>query len=249
MPSNRNNNSGTPVSISAFKSLQVVACENPFPSLSPCPLMNINTHEGKNIRGVLGYGSIGRQCARLGQALGMDVYAYTLSEKKTPASRRNDTYCVPGTGDPEGLIPSKWFSGSSKQDIDNFLAQDLDLLIISLPLNSATRGLLSTEQFQILGRKPNKTFVSNIARGPIVDDAALVHALETGLIRGAAIDVADPEPLPEGHILWEAPNLFITPHIAWMSSQYWDNLSNLLLQNLDRLARGESVINPDKRAS
>jgi hypothetical protein len=74
--------------------------------------------------GILGYGAIGRQCARLGQALGMEVYAYTRSEKATPESRQDDSYCVPKTGDPDGLIPTKWFHGGSKEAVNEFLAQD-----------------------------------------------------------------------------------------------------------------------------
>ncbi|KAJ4133017.1 hypothetical protein NW754_015828 [Fusarium falciforme] len=197
--------------------------------------------------GILGYGGIGRQCARLGQALGMEVYAYTLRERPTAESRRDETYCVPGTGDPEGVIPSKWFSGGTSQDVDHFLEQDLDLLVVSLPLGDATRGLLGAEQFKVLGKNHGKTFVCNIARGPIIDTDALVNALENGLIQGAAVDVTDPEPLPEGHALWKAPNFFLTPHISWQSSKYWDNLSGLLLENLDRLATGRPLLNVEKR--
>ena len=193
--------------------------------------------------GILGYGGIGRQCARIGQALGMEVYAYTLRERKTPESRKDLTYCVPGTGDLDGLIPTKWFFGSSREDVNHFLAQDLDLLVVSLPLNDATRGLIGPEQFQIMSKK--KTFLSNIARGAIVNTDALVDALEAGHIRGAALDVTEPEPLPKGHPLWKAPNVFITPHVAWQSSKYWDNLADLLLKNLERLANGQNVINPE----
>ncbi|KAF4978486.1 hypothetical protein FZEAL_5132 [Fusarium zealandicum] len=199
--------------------------------------------------GILGYGGIGRQCARLGQALGMEVYAYTLRDRPTPESRRDDMYCIPGTGDPDGLIPTKWFSGGSKDDIDNFLGQDLDLLVISLPLTDNTRQLLSTEQFQILSKNRNKTFVSNVARGPIIDTDALVYALENGLVRGSAADVTDPEPLPKGHPLWKAPNFFLTPHISWLSSRYWVNFSGLLLENLERLATGRPVLNRDNGKS
>ena len=199
------------------------------------------------LRGILGYGGIGRQCARLGQALGMEIYAYTLRPRLTPDSRRDATYCVPGTGDPDGLMPSKWFSGSSRAAVDHFLAQDLDLLVVALPLSDATRALLGPEQFRILSRNRNKTFVTNIARGAIIDDAALIHALETGLVRGAAIDVAEPEPLPKGNPLWKAPNLFITPHVAWQSTRYWENLSDLLLRNLEKLASGQTVINMEKK--
>ncbi|CAM1501823.1 Fc.00g038070.m01.CDS01 [Cosmosporella sp. VM-42] len=206
--------------------------------------MDVEVSNGRRM-GILGYGGIGRQCARIGQALGMEVYAYTLRERKTAESRKDTTYCVPGTGDSDGLIPAKWFSGSSKDDVNNFLAQDLDLLVVSLPLNDATRGLIGPEQFQIMSKK--KAFLSNIARGSIVDTDALVDALNSGHIRGAALDVTEPEPLPKGHPLWKAPNVFITPHIAWQSSKYWDNLADLLFKNLEKLAGGRQVINPEVR--
>ncbi|KAF4878607.1 D-2-hydroxyacid dehydrogenase [Colletotrichum siamense] len=160
--------------------------------------------------GILGYGAIGRQCGKIAQAMGMEVYAFTRSEKATPESRKDDSYVVPGTGDPDGLVPSKWFHGASKEAVNNFLAQDLDLLVIGMPLTSETTGLIGKEQFEILSKK--KTFVSNIARGPLIQTDALIEALETGKIRAAALDVTDPEPLPKDHPLWKAPNVFITPH-------------------------------------
>ncbi|KAI8312624.1 D-2-hydroxyacid dehydrogenase [Colletotrichum sp. SAR11_240] len=160
--------------------------------------------------GILGYGAIGRQCGKIAQAMGMEVYAFTRSEKATPESRKDDSYVVPGTGDPDGHVPSKWFHGASKEAVNNFLAQDLDLLVIGMPLTSETTGLIGKEQFEILSKK--KTFVSNIARGPLIQTDALIEALETGKIRAAALDVTDPEPLPKDHPLWKAPNVFITPH-------------------------------------
>ncbi|KAK0610649.1 hypothetical protein B0T17DRAFT_500158 [Bombardia bombarda] len=185
--------------------------------------------------GILGYGAIGRQCARLGRALGMDVYAYTRNPKLTPESRRDDSYCVPGTGDPEGLLPGKWFHGESRQSIDEFLAQDLDLLVVSLPLTKASRGVLGRGQFEILSKK--KTFVANIARGEHVDTDALVDALNEGKIRGAALDVTDPEPLPDGHKLFEAKNVFITPHVSWQTPHYFERVTAIMERNLGALAR------------
>lgn len=157
----------------------------------------------------MGYGAIGRQCARVARSLGMEVLAYTRTEKPTPESRRDDSYCVPGTGDPEGLIPTRWFHGASRDAVDDFLAQDLDILVVSLPLTESTRGILSYRQFELLSKR--RTFVCNIARGGHIDQEALLQALERGQIRGAAIDVTDPEPLDSQNPLWKAPNLLITP--------------------------------------
>ncbi|ROW02540.1 hypothetical protein VMCG_06152 [Cytospora schulzeri] len=138
--------------------------------------------------GILGYGAIGRQIARVASSMGMEVYAYTRSPRTTPKARKDDSYCVPGTGDPDGLIPTKWFHGTSVcADINNFLDQDLDILVLSLPLTSETHGIISHEQFQILSKK--KTFLSSVARGESINTDALMKALETGQIAGAANDL------------------------------------------------------------
>ncbi len=191
--------------------------------------------------GILGYGAIGRHCAKLGQALGMEVYAYTRSEKPTLESRKDDSYCVAGTGDPDGLIPAKWFHGSSREAVNEFLAQDLDLLVLSLPLTEATMYLLGRAQFEILSRK--KTFVSNIARGRHIDTEALLEALREGKIRGAALDVTDPEPLPDGHPLFKTPNVFISPHVSWQTPHLFSRIQKILEKNLNSLVNGEPLIN------
>ncbi|KAI1491564.1 D-isomer specific 2-hydroxyacid dehydrogenase [Biscogniauxia mediterranea] len=192
--------------------------------------------------GILGYGAIGRQCARLATALGMEVYAYTRSERPTTESRRDDSYCVPGTGDPHGLLPAKWFHGADRESVNQFLGQDLDILVISVPLTAETKHIISDEQFEILGRR-KKTFVSNIARGGHINQEALLRALQTGQIRGAALDVTDPEPLPKDHPLWKAPNLLITPHVSWKSNTFFSRLLSILETNLGNLAAGRPLIN------
>ncbi|KAL2263938.1 hypothetical protein VTK26DRAFT_4125 [Humicola hyalothermophila] len=198
--------------------------------------------------GILGYGAIGRQVARLAAALGIEVYAYARSARPDAASRRDDdSYRVPGTGDPEGAIPAKWFHGGSREEVNAFLAQDLDVLVLSLPLTDATRHVLGREQFEILARK--RTFVVNVARGAVVDTDALVEALKEGKIRGAALDVTDPEPLPDGHPLWSAENCFITPHVSWQTPRLYERIKDLLEQNLERLAQGKRMINAVDRVN
>lgn len=175
--------------------------------------------------------------------MGMEVYAYTRSEKPTPESRRDDSFCVPGTGDPDGLLPAKWFHGGDKQSINDFLAQDLDLLVIAMPLTKSTTGVLAREQFEILSKNKRKTYVANVARGGHIVTDDLIDALETGKIRGAALDVTDPEPLPQDHPLWRAPNVFITPHVSWATPYYWDRALQLIETNLERMYEGKPLIN------
>ncbi|KAK6843812.1 D-isomer specific 2-hydroxyacid dehydrogenase [Apiospora arundinis] len=203
--------------------------------------------------GILGYGSIGRQVARVAKALAMDVVAYTNHPRPTPASRRDTGYIVPGTGDPAGEFPSAWYSGTTDAAIDEFLGCGLDWLVIAVPLTSSTRGLISEARLQLLSDCAKKRgsavqpFVTNIARGPVVDTDGLMKALDEGWIRGAALDVTDPEPLPEGHPLWSRRNLIVTPHVSAMSTSLGPRIADVLELNLQRFSEGEKLINQVNR--
>ncbi|KAJ4398597.1 hypothetical protein N0V85_006237 [Neurospora sp. IMI 360204] len=208
--------------------------------------------------GILGYGAIGRQTARLARAMGMKVHAYTLHPRPTPESRKDRSWAPEGMGDPDGKFPSKWFSGTAKEDLHKFLGSGLDLLVVSTPLTPGTKHLLGKEEFQILynssptinfvnetghSETRGRTFVSNIARGPVINTDDLIEALETGLIRGAALDVTDPEPLPDGHKLWSTRNVILTPHVSGASTRYNERVLAILEENLGRLGRGERLVN------
>lgn len=171
----------------------------------------------------------------------MDVYAYTLHARLTPESRRDDSYAPPGLGDPEGTLPSQWFSGSSIEDLHHFLRSGLDLLVVATPLTGATRGLITQSEFNILGN--SRSFIANISRGPVIKTDDLVRALNDEVIRGAALDVTEPEPLGEGHPLWTAKNVIITPHISGVSTGYGGRVMHLLELNLDRLSQGKRLKN------
>lgn len=170
----------------------------------------------------------------------MDVVAYTNGRRSTPESRKDTGYIVPGTGDPDGIFPSKWLSGADNQ-FDEFLSSDLDVLVVAVPLTASTKGLISGREFKLLAK--NKTFLSNIARGPIVDTDALIQALDEELIRGAALDVTDPEPLPDGHPLWGKKNVIVTPHISGNSNAYYQRVYDILKLNLQRLSEGKEFVN------
>ncbi|KAL8680347.1 MAG: hypothetical protein Q9186_003468 [Xanthomendoza sp. 1 TL-2023] len=228
--------------------------------------------------GVLGYGSIGRQVANVAKAMGMNIIAYTARARPTPESKHDTNFIVPGTGDPTGEIPTAWYSGTSKAKLHEFLAQDIDHLLISIPLTEKTTHLLAEEEFEILSKR--NAFISNISRGAIISQPALIAALkaydshhtsslqdtdddnnnnndsfaiglETDMktdtsipgLRGAALDVTDPEPLPKDDALWDAPNCIITPHISGLGSAYVDRCFQVLEVNLERRERGEGLIN------
>ncbi|KAI0873325.1 D-isomer specific 2-hydroxyacid dehydrogenase [Hypoxylon argillaceum] len=188
--------------------------------------------------GILGYGSIGRQVARVATAMGMEVYAYTNRPRPTPDSRRDHSYHPPGLGDPEGTLPTRWFSGTTAPELSEFLGSGLDLLVVAVPLTPETHGMLGAAQFKLLAAK--KTYVSNIGRGPVIVTDDLVTALDEGWIRGAALDVTDPEPLPKDHVLWKKKDVIITPHVSGQSGSYYTRLLAILDINLERLSEGNS---------
>lgn len=169
----------------------------------------------------------------------MKIHAFTLHPRATPESRRDTSWSPPEMGDPLGTLPAAWYSGSSRQDLHAFLSSGLDLLVVSAPLTPNTRCLLSGEEFDILaGAGKGRTIVSNIARGLVISTPDLVKALREGKIRGAALDVTDPEPLPAGHELWGMENVIITPHVSGASGRYHERVLAILRENLGRIASG-----------
>ncbi|QSZ28534.1 hypothetical protein DSL72_003032 [Monilinia vaccinii-corymbosi] len=197
--------------------------------------------------GVLGYGAIGRQVARICKAMGMDVIAYTASPRPTPESRKDGAkYIVPNAGDPDGTIPSAWYSGLDKASLHNFLSQDIDILLISVPLTPQTHHFLSAAEFEILGSKTN-AFIINIARGGLINQEDLItylkKPLSEGGLRGAALDVTEPEPLPEDNELWALDNVAITPHVSWVGTSYWERSFAILGENLENIEKGRGLIN------
>jgi len=114
-----------------------------------------------------------------------------------------------------------------------------DVVILILPITEETRGMVDGA---FLARMKHGALLVNVARGPVVDTDALVAALHTGRIR-AALDVTDPEPLPEGHPLWKAPNLLVSPHVGGASSAMWPRAYQMLGEQLERFASGEPLHN------
>ena len=191
--------------------------------------------------GIAGYGSIGRQVARVFHAMGATILAYTASPRDTAAKRADQGYVVPHTGDADGTIPAAWYSGTSQAELHNFLSRDLDVLIVSLPLTPATTHLLGKAEFDLLSRR--RAFVVNISRGKILDQPALVEALNDGRLRGAAVDVTDPEPLPADDPLWDAKNAVVTPHISGIGTEYMERAFDVLMTNLARREQGKRMFN------
>lgn len=172
----------------------------------------------------------------------MDVVAFTRSKRSSSDPNGDETRFSPlGLGDPNGEIPSQWFSGETQGAIDHFLSQDLDILLVSIPLTPLTENSLGLKQFRILSKR--KAIIVNVARGPIINSQDLCQALNEEVVGGAALDVTDPEPLPKDHPLWSAKNIILTPHVSGDSANYMTRLLDLLSANLARLERGQSMYN------
>ena len=163
---------------------------------------------------VLGFGSIGRALAERLLPMRAVVTAVASSERDDDLVGR-----VRATADLLDLLP------------------DQDVVVVLVPLTDATEGLVD-EAF--LGQLPDGALVVNVARGPVVDtDAVLRHA---GRLR-FALDVTDPEPLPDGHPLWAAPDVLITPHVAGGTTAMLPRISSLVRTQLERLVAGEPLVN------
>jgi len=114
---------------------------------------------------------------------------------------------------------------------------DAEYVVLACPLTEETRALVDADLLRTM--RPDAVLV-NVARGGVVDTDALVSALRSNRIRGAALDVTDPEPLPEDHPLWGLGNVTITPHNAGHTPEYFERVADVLVDNVDRLeGRGD----------
>jgi phosphoglycerate dehydrogenase-like enzyme len=184
--------------------------------------------------------------AHVAQALGMNIIVYTSRPRLTAASRKDPNYHQAGMGDPDGTIPSAWFHGRMKEDLHRFLSHGADFLVLSLPLTIETRHIIGEEELRIMNAKI-PAFLVNIARGPLLDHAALLESLKDGPknggLLGAALDVMEPESLPADSELWTLPNVFISPHASAMTPGTIDQSFRILEENLARRAKGEKLLN------
>ena len=184
--------------------------------------------------GIWGYGGIGRETARLAKTMGLTIHALDAQ----PIGPRDDYFLVPGTGDPQGRLPDKTFTLDQKME---FLA-DLDFLILSMPLTPQTEGIIGPEELSAL---PKTAYVLNPARGPLIQEQALLQALRNGSIAGAALDTHYYYPLPPEHPLWRFPNVILTPHISGStnSTNFSSRVAELFYQNIQRYLVGSPLVN------
>jgi len=185
---------------------------------------------GKTVA-IVGYGSIGRQVARLAKIFGMHVLAMQRGD-----DHRDHGFQFTGVGDAEGTLPERYYTPEQL----HLMLNESDVVVISVPLTSGTRGIFDEAAFRAM--KPT-AFLVNIARGDICNEADLVLALREKWIAGAALDVFHKEPLPPDHPLWHLDNVFISPHSAGLTPQYYERAAMIFEENLRRYLVGQPLYN------
>lgn len=169
--------------------------------------------------GIFGLGGIGEAVAKRGLAVGMQVMGI----------RRR-----PGQGGPTGV------EVVGGPEALGTLALGSDILAITVPRTPETAG---TVDAGILEKLPRDAVVINVSRGGILDEDALLVGLESGHLRGAALDVFATEPLPPEHPLWRHPRVLITPHVSAVTARFWDREMALILDNVRRYLGGQRLVN------
>lgn len=166
--------------------------------------------------GLIGSGSLGQAVATMGRALGMKVIF---------AQRRGQTIVS---------------NADDRLPFEQVLEQ-ADILSLHCPLTAETQNMLGMAEFERMA--PRRPLLINTARGGLIDNQALEHALRRGWLGGAGIDVCTPEPPPADHILMrllDLPNYILTPHIGWASQEAMQALANQLIENIAAFHRGEA---------
>jgi phosphoglycerate dehydrogenase-like enzyme len=166
---------------------------------------------------IVGLGRIGSRLARFARAFDMHVIG-VKRDVTTGADGAND---VVATADLAKVLPRA------------------DVLVLACPLTKDTENLIGPRELSLM--KPTAQLI-NVARGKVVDEAALITALQAGKLASAGLDVTREEPLPPASPLWSMPQVLITPHTAGETQAYEDNVIDILIENLDRLQRGERLL-------
>ena len=167
--------------------------------------------------GIVGLGGTGQHVAVRAHAFGMKIIAVDAELVDVPD-------CV-----------------SACWPMDRFcdLLSASDIVVVCCPLTKETHGLFDRVAF---GKMQSHALLINVTRGKIVDEGALLAALENGQIAGAGLDVTPQEPLPDDHPLWRMPNVIVTPHTAGGSPNRQDRTVNLFCENLRRFRKGEDML-------
>jgi phosphoglycerate dehydrogenase-like enzyme len=182
--------------------------------------------------GIVGYGSIGRQTARLLYAFGARVLANKLDGRHP----EDPGYYIDGLGDVDGDYVHRLYPAEALRS----MARECDFLVISVPLTPRTSGLIDASVFEVM--KPG-AYLIDISRGGVVNHTDLIAALKDRRIAGAALDVFPEEPLPADSPLWKMPNVNVTPHISGNTPFYDERAMDLFIENLRRYLSDKALLN------
>ncbi len=169
--------------------------------------------------GIVGYGDIGRAVASRARAMGMRV----LAVKRHRDAQTDEFAAV--------VYPPERRAE---------MIAACDYVVAAAPLTPQTRGLIGEAEFAAM--KPGAVVI-NVGRGPVIDEGAMVRALREGRIRGAALDVFDQEPLPEGHAFYKLGNVLLSPHCADHTSDWTEQAMRFFLAQFERFRKGEELLN------
>lgn len=172
----------------------------------------------KSTIGIIGTGSIAKEIAKRIKSFDTHIIGFRRSIGK------EDYFDQILTGD-DGL---------------NHLLKESDYVILTVPLNEGTKGMINFEKIKLM--KPTSLLI-NIARGEVIVQEDLIRALKENVIRGAALDVVIPEPLPKDHELWKLENVYITPHCSAASPNIQTRIKELLIENFTRYIEGKELLN------
>ncbi len=171
--------------------------------------------------GIVGYGDIGRAVATRVRAMGMRV----LAVKRHGPPLYNVDPLVSQIYGPDRLLE---------------MLPQCDYIVVSAPLTAETKGMIGAEAF---GAMKPEAVVINLGRGPVIDEGAMVAALRDGIIKGAALDVFDREPLPDGHPFYSLQNVLLSPHCADHTPDWMDRAMQFFLDQFERFRKGEPLMN------
>ena len=183
------------------------------------PLADQGTELRQSVCGIIGMGAVGTQLAGVAAGLGMQVIGLTRRPEAMPAH----------------------VEAASKQA----LFEQADVVVLCCPLNAQTKGLVDAATVALM--KPTAILI-NVARGPVIDTAAVLAALKSGALGGAALDVHDQQPLTGQEPLFDCPNLLITPHVAGITATSLHGMSDGAVHTMIALLRGDrpaNVVNPE----
>jgi phosphoglycerate dehydrogenase-like enzyme len=171
--------------------------------------------------GIIGYGDIGRAVAARVSPLGMTI----LAVKRHASRPHGADQLVEQIYTPDRRIE---------------MLPRCDYVVVAAPLTSETRGMIAEPEFAAM--KPTAVVI-NIGRGPVINEEALIHALSSGHIKGAALDVFDQEPLPPGHPFYKLENVLLSPHCADHTPDWLDNAMQFFTAQFERFQKGEPLLN------